>query len=198
MDVDHEIKLEAECFCKKVQIQCTGKPTWVCNCHCTICQRCNAAPFVCMAAWMDPTKVVVTAGQELIRELKTSDNFTRTFCGACGSALMSTSHIPEYPFKDISVPLFKRDDTGRIKHLDLLLPTSHIFYPNRMVNLVDNLPKWDSYPDVGKPLKVDAKGDVVQDDGQEAKQQAAAAAPADASVVPASPKKRKGDEPKDG
>jgi len=148
---------------------------------------------------MDPTKVVVTAGQELIRELKTSDNFIRAFCGACGSSLMSTSQMAAYPFKDVPIPLFKRDDKGCIKHLDLLLPTSHIFYPNRIVNLVDNLPKWDSYPDLGTPLKVDAKGDVVQDDAPEAKEEAAAAAPADASVVSAgSPKKRKGDEPKDG
>lgn len=38
------------------------------------------------------------------------------------------------------------------------LPTSHIFYTVRVLDVIDKLPKWETYPGVGEPLNIDANG----------------------------------------
>lgn len=51
-------------------------------------------------------------------------------------------------------------------------PTSHIFYTVRAMDVADQLPKWESYPGVGQPLKCDANGVPVKSDASDAKDDA--------------------------
>ncbi len=39
----------------------------------------------------------------------------------------------------------ERDEAGKIKHWELLKPTAHIFYDTRMLDVLDDLGKWDGY-----------------------------------------------------
>lgn len=118
-------------------------------------------------AFTDPSLLQVTKGQERLREIETSSFMRRYFCEKCGSPVYNKSLLKDMPFVDVPLVLFERDpETGTIRQLDKLLPTCHLFYPNRVANVIDDKEKWSTYPGQGKILKVDEKGNVVDDEPQ--------------------------------
>lgn len=156
------LTFEGECFCSAVAFVCHGSPDWSLVCHCSICARLSGASGVDLVAWKGNESIKITRGQDNVSLIMSSPQMQRSFCKTCGSPLLSTSLMPDMAFQDVPLSLFKRDPAGNIIHWDLLKPTSHIFYTTRVRNYVDDLPKWESYPGVGAPLTVDAKGNVVQ------------------------------------
>ena len=40
---------------------------------------------------------------------------------------------------------FERDESGATKDLESVKPTAHIFYDTRLVDVKDELSKWDGY-----------------------------------------------------
>jgi hypothetical protein len=44
-----------------------------------------------------------------------------------------------------------RDGDGKIKHWDIIRPTAHIFYGSRVMDVGDDLGKWEAYE--GKSVK---------------------------------------------
>jgi hypothetical protein len=47
---------------------------------------------------------------------------------------------------------FERDESGAMKDLDSVKPTAHIFYETRLVEITDELGKWDGYE--GKSTRI--------------------------------------------
>ncbi|MGH8608232.1 MAG: GFA family protein, partial [Gammaproteobacteria bacterium] len=76
--------LEGGCFCGFVRYRADGNPTHETNCHCSICRRTSAAPFV---TWftIPAAEFAFTSGQP--SELQSSDHGSRTFCPRCGTLL---------------------------------------------------------------------------------------------------------------
>lgn len=70
------------CLCGAVRFEVTPPVKWVANCHCTLCRRANAAPFVTWASFPSE-RVTVTAG-ELVT-YHSSERGLRRFCRTCGS-----------------------------------------------------------------------------------------------------------------
>lgn len=49
---------------------------------------------------------------------------------------------------------FRRDANGLIENWRLIKPTGHMFYDTRMLDITDELPKWEGYANGSKRLDV--------------------------------------------
>jgi len=82
---------------------------------------------------------------------ETYDRFTlpdkpwksRLRCKACGVGVAS------YNIKNdrwsVWAPHLERDEEGKIKQIDVVKPTGHIFYETRLLDINDSLGKWVGY-----------------------------------------------------
>ncbi len=80
------------CFCGSIRYEIDDGKYKVGNCHCTMCRRCHAAPFV---TWL----VVPSDNFRFVKgrpkRLDSSSHAHRDFCDKCGSHL--TCEISKYP-----------------------------------------------------------------------------------------------------
>jgi len=76
--------MKGRCFCGFVRYEATGTPAQETNCHCSICRRISAAPFV---AWF----TVPSEGFRIVSgepaSFQSSEHGTRSFCPRCGTPL---------------------------------------------------------------------------------------------------------------
>lgn len=85
--------IEGGCFCGFVRYRAGGVPGHETNCHCSICRRVHAAPFV---AWVTvpAAQFAFTAGAP--RRFASSQHGQRTFCPRCGTPLtFQSSQAPD-------------------------------------------------------------------------------------------------------
>jgi len=68
---------------------------------------------------------------------------TRWRCRECGVCV--TSHNSKANKWSVWAAHLERDAEGRIRDCDDVKPTAHIFYGTRMLEINDDLPKWDGY-----------------------------------------------------
>lgn len=80
----------ARCHCGGVELQATFPSRFCCHCYCASCRTAHATGVV---SWIGfpRSQVVVTKGQELIRDYLSSAGTHRKFCGHCGTRLMFES-----------------------------------------------------------------------------------------------------------
>ena len=83
--------IEGGCFCGQIRYVIEAGTYRAVNCHCTMCRRIHAAPYV---SWL-----VVPARQFRYMsgkptDLRSSERGTRYFCGTCGThvACVNSSH----------------------------------------------------------------------------------------------------------
>lgn len=76
------------CFCGKIRFEIDEKPVGdylVANCHCTMCRRTSAAPFV---TWIVVPRTALHLREGAPAILKSSEKGTRNFCRDCGTPLL--------------------------------------------------------------------------------------------------------------
>lgn len=151
------------CFCGEVEFAATAEPIWSCECHCTICQRLSGGPSCFCVAFPGQESVKVVKGNDKLTQVKTSEGMNRYYCSLCAAPVYNISVDDKFDFRDCSLSSFKRNDKGKILDVDKLAPTVHIFYSNRMQNVIDDKPKFATYP-LGEPLPIDEKGNVIEED----------------------------------
>ena len=126
--------LKGGCFCGAVRYEAEGEPWHQTVCHCSICRRTSGAPIV---AWftVKTGDFRIVAGEPA--RFRSSGAATRTFCGACGTALtfQSYDHADE-----IDVTTCSLDDPERVP------PKSHTWRASGLswVKSADGLP---AYPE---------------------------------------------------
>lgn len=76
--------LQGGCFCGFVRYEVTEAPSHQTHCHCSICRRTSAAPFV---TWftVSPAGFRLTRGEPA--SFASSEHGTRSFCPRCGTPL---------------------------------------------------------------------------------------------------------------
>jgi hypothetical protein len=83
--------IEGGCFCEKIRyaIQEASYPSV--NCHCTMCRRIHAAPYV---AWLVVPSTSFRYVTGAPTELESSEQGRRYFCSSCGThvACINTLH----------------------------------------------------------------------------------------------------------
>jgi hypothetical protein len=77
-------------MCGGVRFEITAPPESAGYCHCTRCQR-RSGTAASAQARIAPGSLRLLAGEELIREFRPDDGWTKCFCGTCGSALWSVN-----------------------------------------------------------------------------------------------------------
>ncbi|KAL0951845.1 hypothetical protein HGRIS_008506 [Hohenbuehelia grisea] len=142
------------CFCGSVKYAVSGEPVLSAYCHCTLCQRLNASPFMqtihfesSAFSWDD--KPTCASSLESF-EVTTKPWKQRWRCKNCGTNV--ASHNSKTNRWSIWGATLDRDDDGKILDWDALKPTSHMFYGTRMLDVQDDLPKWDGYENKSKRL----------------------------------------------
>jgi hypothetical protein len=124
--------LEGGCLCGTVRYQAAGAPFHRTNCHCTICRRASAAPFV---AWFSvPLAGFRWLGAEPAYYQSTAEG-RRGFCPRCGTQLsFSQRDLPD----EIDLTTCSLDDPGALP------PENHTWTDSKLgwVRLDDGLPAY--------------------------------------------------------
>ena len=80
--------IQGGCFCKKIRYEIDAGDHLVVNCHCSMCRKTSAAPFV---SWLVIAKDAFRYISGNPKVLHSSDKGTREFCSDCGTPLTFTS-----------------------------------------------------------------------------------------------------------
>ena len=120
VDIRSDPMFEGGCFCQEVRYAVDDGAYQSVDCHCTMCRRIHAAPYV--------TWIVVPADKfrylkTLPTALRSSTNGTRYFCRACGThvACIKAEHAEVV---DVAV--------GSIDCPEPFIPTLQIFEDTRL------------------------------------------------------------------
>jgi len=126
--------IQGGCFCGAIRYHFTEPVVASVNCHCTMCRRTSAAPFV---SWLVVAVEQFAYDTGEPRILKSSEHGTRYFCDHCGSPLVCINdEHPEW----VDITLGSLDDPEQ-------------FPPNRDVHDDTRLSWVQGFPD---PVPEDA------------------------------------------
>ena len=84
MKSDSRPAIEGGCFCGDIRYAIDAGDYVAANCHCTMCRRIHAAPFV---SWLVVPSNAFHYTKGAVNELQSSEHGARYFCAACGSHL---------------------------------------------------------------------------------------------------------------
>lgn len=85
--------IEGGCFCGAIRYRATAEPTGRTLCYCESCRRAAGAPAV---AWVVFPAAAFAIVEGSLRERRSSEHVTRSFCGDCGTPLVyRTDRRPE-------------------------------------------------------------------------------------------------------
>jgi hypothetical protein len=101
-----DLKLDGKCMCGAVKLSATAKKPSVVACHCDMCRRWSAGPFMAVNC-----QAVTFEGRENIGRMRSSDWAERGFCTQCGSNLFY--HLIESDDYQIAAGLF--DDQSMLR-----------------------------------------------------------------------------------
>ena len=130
--------LRGSCLCGEVKYEIEGPLRDVRNCHCSMCRKAHGAAFRTRAT-IRVADFRYLKGEHLITAYESSPGTYRTFCGRCGSSLITTfAAHPEY----YGLPLGGLDDDPGVK------PTSHVYVADKApwCDITDGLPCYPQGP----------------------------------------------------
>jgi hypothetical protein len=129
--------LSGGCMCGAVRYETSGESFGVAHCHCESCRKHNGGPVVTLAGYK-ADNVVFSGSDRKIYE--SSPGVGRAFCGNCGTPLTWEGDGGELG-KILEIHISTFDDP------ELLVPTSHAFYPERIswFDIADDLPRYEGF-----------------------------------------------------
>lgn len=112
--------IEGGCFCGRIRYAIDAGEYTTVNCHCTMCRRVHAAPYV---TWLVVPTAKFRHTAESPAQLQSSASASRYFCPACGThvACVNAGH-PE--IIDISL--------GSLDRPESMAPTFEVFADTRL------------------------------------------------------------------
>ncbi|TFL03348.1 Mss4-like protein [Pterulicium gracile] len=135
------------CFCKAISWQVVGSPIRSVYCHCTLCQRLHASPFIHTIhypadhfKWTHAEPHADHFEKYPVLDKPWKSRIRCRHCGVMvGSESTKTNNYSVYG------AVLERDEEGQIKSWEQLKPTAHMFYGTRYLDVNDGLPKWEGY-----------------------------------------------------
>ncbi|KAK0610668.1 Mss4-like protein [Bombardia bombarda] len=165
---DFVAKWKGKCHCGAVQYELSrDKPLASKYCHCTTCQRMHGAPFQ-WAAIFHKTDINFTSGHHDLGWYDPSNKSTthhlpcKVQCAYCRTPIMDEGRNMILLFPTLIEGINSKQ--GR----DAFKATCHMFYPQRVVDIKDGLPKWKGLSDQS-PLIDEETGDEISDSEPEPK-----------------------------
>jgi len=137
-------KYRASCFCGRVRYEVSADPVDAKLCHCRGCQVLHGAPMQ-WAAIFHKHQVRFTAGTELLRFYHSNQDIIgrvqpcKVSCNQCGTLIADEGRRMWLAFPT----LFDFGQPAVIP--ESFKPTCHIFYGQRVIDIVDDLPKWSGH-----------------------------------------------------
>ncbi|MET0240558.1 MAG: GFA family protein [Sphingobium sp.] len=127
-----EQHLDGGCACGAVRFRVEGRPIFVNNCHCTLCQRQSGAGSA-VNAFYETERVTLLSGEFTTHPVATGSGKPQEIlrCSLCGSAVWS--HYPRLGRLGAGIRVGAMDDAGA-------------FTPDAAIFLSTKLP-WASVPD---------------------------------------------------
>ncbi|UCH74374.1 MAG: GFA family protein, partial [Rhodospirillales bacterium] len=101
-----ELNLEGKCMCGAVRFTATARKPSVVVCHCDMCRRWSAGPFMALNC-----QAVSFESEQHIGRIRSSDWAERGFCTRCGSNLFY--HILDSSDYQVAAGLF--DDQSMLR-----------------------------------------------------------------------------------
>lgn len=160
--------LRGSCFCGAVSYVLSGRPILSAYCHCTNCQRLTGARVTCCGAFCELAMLTYSMlGCPFVHSMhyKGSDfawshaephdaqldffvipsrpHKTRARCKSCGATV--ASYNSDTTCWSVWGAHLRRNANGAIDDWDSVKPTAHIFYGTRMLDIDDDLGKWEGY-----------------------------------------------------
>lgn len=127
-------KREGSCFCGAVRFRVSGEPAAMGYCHCIDCRHWSAGPVNAFTLW-DPASLEFERGVEHVATYHKTENSYRKWCAKCGGHLM-TDH-PGMKLVDIYAAVLPTLE---------FTPALHVFYGEKVLRVVDGLPKMKDMP----------------------------------------------------
>jgi hypothetical protein len=127
-----------KCFCEHTTVTLTGTPVAVSICHCSICRKLSGAPFTIQA--LCKAEQVVVEHEGAPSETASSANVSRCRCAKCGSPIYASL----MKGRMIAIPLTVLNSSLNTPGVSAtnLKPTHHMYYPQRIFDVNDDLPKF--------------------------------------------------------
>lgn len=128
--------LEGGCHCGAVRYRLLARPTEIFHCHCSICRRSGAAPFLTWAGVAAENLEIVKGSPHIHAS---SEDGRRGFCPSCGTQLT---------FAFESAPGTVYVTAGSLDDPAAVTPTDHWFIADsvRWLHVDDGLPRHDAFP----------------------------------------------------
>ncbi|KAF7307245.1 GFA domain-containing protein [Mycena indigotica] len=141
------------CLCGAVSFRLEGKPLFSLFCHCTRCQRADGAVFVATMHFSSAAFSWTYNGEDVKPLVEDMGDLTLYRCEKCRScAATRMGPVDSNDNWAIRGSHLERDEQGKIIDFESVKPTCHIFYDTRIVDIADDLPKWEGFANRSKRL----------------------------------------------
>lgn len=128
-----------QCTCGHVTFKVRGRPLFRGYCHCTLCQKFNAAPYADITLFRPGDVEMPEPASVTYTTLRSFPAAQRGVCAACGKPAIEYLQVQPMP-KLIIVPTANIRETAMVP-----APSLHIFYDTRVAEVDDGLPKYTGY-----------------------------------------------------
>ncbi|SNT83546.1 GFA family protein [Stenotrophomonas sp. CC120222-04] len=129
------MSIRVACLCGKVAIELQGEPVARANCHCASCRDFYGVPMFSATAW-EPASLQMNASD--VRSFSHPEKqLKKTFCAVCGEVVFGTNRLGMHVVPNAMLHRI----SGEGSHSSWA-PTMHLFYRQRVVDVVDDLPKY--------------------------------------------------------
>jgi len=132
-------QLHGGCSCQKVSFNLAGPVLFRALCHCTICQRFNAAPYGDVVAVRARDVTLEGAENIAYRSHRQPPIVSRGRCASCDGVAIERLNLPLLP-QIYLLPVQVFADAAVLPD-----PDFHIFYDKRQQDHGDSLPKSSGY-----------------------------------------------------
>lgn len=132
------MELTGGCQCGAVRYRVTGEPVHAALCHCGDCRKSSGAPMVHWTCFPAASFALL---QGELREYRSSEQATRSFCPVCGTGIAYRNETVLPGLIDIQ--------GGTLDTPDALPPQIHIQGAERLtwMETAHELPSFDRYPE---------------------------------------------------
>ena len=126
------------CECGAVRLQLTGAPRVKGYCHCEDCRDLLDVPFHSVTAWNKDQLTIVSVDDRISEYKHPRLEMKRAYCTQCGETLYNTNAMDWRVVSQLLISKCYDNELPEELHSD-----SHFFYDRRIVNIDDDLPKYD-------------------------------------------------------
>lgn len=130
------LKLEGSCSCGSCKWTAIGSSSLNFICHCSLCRDASKSKMLPAVGFL-PEQVNWSSKEFLSWKTPKGSKNKRAFCSKCGDYVAEDASVS---LGLIAFPLQKSNVDKRKEYL----PSHHIFYKDRVEDVEDNLPKWES------------------------------------------------------